>query len=81
MVTRDSPYLITDIFLHAVVEKEISIPISGLVSIQGDDWQINIKPEVVNGNALGITTTGNVSVARWVLRLVTRQILDFVIIN
>ena len=34
-----------------------------------------------NGNALGITTTGNVFVARWVLPLVTRPFLDFVMIH
>ena len=32
-------------------------------------------------NALGITSTGEILVARWVLPSVTRPILDFVIIH
>ena len=33
------------------------------------------------GNSLSITTSGDVIVARWVLRLVTRPFLDFVMIH
>ena len=39
MVTRDTPYPTTDTFLDVVVNKDISITISGMVSIHSDESQ------------------------------------------
>ena len=80
MVTRDSPYLTTDIFFHAVVKKKF--PFLPLVwyllnVVNGNRHQTRGR----NGNGLSITTTGNVLVARWVLPLVTRPIFNFVMIH
>ena len=80
MLTRDSPYFTTDSLLHAVVKK-----IFLLLSLVG--YLFNV--ESVNrhqtrgssGNALSATTTDNVLVARWGLPLVTRPILDCVMIH
>ena len=67
MATRDSPYLTTDIPLCSS-KKEMSITVSGLVSIQcGNRYQTRGS----NGNGLSITTTGNIFVASWVILLVT----------
>ena len=76
MVTRDSPYLTIDIFLHLVVKKKF--PLLSLVW-----WLVNVVSNNrhltrgSNGNVLSITTTGNALVAR-VLPLVTRTFLDLV---
>ena len=39
MVTRDTPYPITDTFLDVVVNKDISITVSGIVSIHSGESQ------------------------------------------
>ena len=39
MVTRDTPYLTTDTFLDVVVNKDISITVSGMVSIHSGESQ------------------------------------------
>ena len=63
MVTRDSPYLITDIFLQAVVKKKFP-----LLSLVRDLFKVVSGNRYVtrgsNGNILSITLTGNESVAR-----------------
>ena len=69
-----------DTFLHAVVNKKF--PLLSLVwylfnVVSGNRHQTKGS----NGNVLSITTTGNVFVARWVLPLVPRPILDFVMIH
>ena len=80
MVTRDSPYLTTDILLHAVVK--MKFPLLSLVwylfnVVSGNRHQTRGSSE----NVLSSTTTGNVLVARWVPPLVTRPILDFAMIH
>ena len=63
MVTRDSPYLTTDIFLHAVVKQKFPLP--SLVSYL---FKVVIGNRYVtrgsNGNILSITLTSNVSAVR-----------------
>ena len=79
MVTRDSPHLTTDIS-PCSNKKEISTTI--LVWYQFDVVSNNShQTRVSSGNTLSITTTGNVFVARWVLPLVTRPVLNFVMIH
>ena len=66
----------TDILLHAVVKKKFL-----LLSLVGYLFKVVSGNRGSNGNALCITTTGNILVARWLLSLVTRPILDFVLIH
>ena len=80
MVTRDSPHLTTDIFLHAVVKNELPLLFRVWYlfnRVSGNRHQT----KGTNGNPLSITATGNVFVARWVLTLVTRPFLNFVMIH
>ena len=65
MVTRDTPYLIIDI-----IQDLFSVVTGNSYLRRGS-----------NGNALCITTTGNVFVARWVMPLVAIPFLDFVMIH
>ena len=64
MVTRDTPYPTTDTFLDVVVNKDISITISGsgMVSIHSGESQW-ISTSGSNISAHSITMNGNVSVA------------------
>ena len=82
MVTRESPYLTTDIFLHAVVNKKCPLLylIWYLLNVMSGNRQ---QTRGSNGNALctTATTTGNVFVTRWVLPLLTRPVLDFIMIH
>ena len=70
MVTRDPPYLTIDIFLDVVVKK-----IFPLLSL---GWYLFTEvhhngylTRGSNGNAHSVTMNGNVSVASWVIPLVT----------
>ena len=68
MVTRESPYLTTDIFLHTAVKNKF--PQLSLVwylfnVVSGNRYQIRGRYE----NPLSITATGDVVVARWLLYL------------
>ena len=80
MVTRDSPYLATDIFLHTVVKKKFPLPslVTYLFKVVNGNRYVTRGS---NGNIFSITVTGNVSVARLVPHLVTRPVLDFVMIH
>ena len=80
MVTRDILHLTIVTFLDVVVKKNFPLlPV---------DWYLF---QVVTGNrylprsstdkALFITSTGNVSVSRWVITLVTIPLLDLVMIH
>ena len=73
MITRDILHII-DTFLGVVVKRNFP-----LLSV-GSDWSVYLTRSS-NENALYITNTGNVSVARWILPLVTIPLLDFVMIN
>ena len=80
MVTRGSPYLITNNV--SPCSREEKFPLLSLVwylfdVVRGSSCQIRGN----NVNALFITTTGNVFVARWAQPFVTRPILDFVMIH
>ena len=66
--------------LHAVVKNKF--PLLSLIwylfkVVSGNRYQTRGS----NGNALSITTTGDIFVASWVLPLVTRPFLDFVMIH
>ena len=70
MVTRDILHLIIVIFLDAVVKKNFPL--------HSADWYLfrvvsgnRYLPRGSNENALYITSTGNASVSRWVIPLVT----------
>ena len=80
IVTRDILHLIIVTFLDSVVKKNFR-----LLSV---DWYLfrvvsgnRYLPRGSNENALYITCTGNVSVSRWVIPLVTLPLLDFVMIH
>ena len=80
MVTRDILHLTIVTFLDLVVKNNYPLlPV---------DWYMfrvvtgnRYLPRGSNENALFITNTGNVSVSRWVITLVTIPLLDFVMIN
>ena len=79
-VTRDILHLTIVTFLDVVVKKNFPLlPV---------DWYLfpvvignRYIPRGSNETALYITSTGNVSVARWVIPLVTIPLLDFVMIH
>ena len=76
--TRDILTIVT--FLDVVVKENFPLlPV---------DWYLfsvvtgnRYLPRSSNENALFITSTGNVSVSRWVITLVTIPLLDFVMIQ
>ena len=80
MVARDILHLTIVTFLDVVVKKNFSLlPV---------DWYLfrvvtgnRYLPRDGNENALFVTSTGNVSVSRWVITLVTIPLLDFVMIH
>ena len=80
MVTRDTPYLTTDIFLDVVAKK-----IFPLLSLGWYLFTVVSHNEYLtrgsNGNAQSITMNGNASVASLVIPLVTMPVLDFVKIH
>ena len=63
MVTRNTPYLTTDIFLDVVVKKKFLLlsPVRYLFKVVSGNRHLT---KGNNGNMLNITITGNVSVAR-----------------
>ena len=80
MVTRDILHLIIVTLLDAVVKKNCL-----LLSV---DWYLfrvlsgnRYLLRDINENGLYITWTGNASVSRWVIPLVTIPLLDFVMIH
>ena len=80
VVTRDILHLTIVTFLDAVVKKNFPLLPA--------DWYLSqvmtgnrYLPKGSNENALFITSTGNVSVNKWVITLVTIQLLDFVMIH
>ena len=80
MVTRDILYLTIDTFLDIVLKSNFQLLSAGwylhrAVSVNG------YLSRGSNENTLCITSTGNVSVARWVIPLVTILILDLVMIR
>ena len=79
MVTRDILHLTIVTFLDIVVKKNFPLLLV--------DWYLfrvvtgkRYLPRGSNENALFITSTGNVSVSRWVITLVTIPLLDFAMI-
>ena len=79
MVTRDIIHLSIVTFLDVVVKNFTLLPV---------DWYLfkvgtgnSYLPRGSNENALFITSTGKVSVSRWVITLVTIPLLDFVMIH
>ena len=80
MVTRDILYLTIDIFLKTVVISNFPLLSIGWYLfrvVTGNRY----LPRCSNENTLYITSTGNVSVARWVIPLVTILFLDLVMIH
>ena len=75
MVIEDTPYLIIDTFLNVVVKKKFPLLSLGwyLFSVVSGNRYL---PRGSNGNALCITSTGNIFVTRYVLPLVTITIMD-----
>ena len=80
IVTRDILYLAIDTFLDVVIKKN-----SPLLSVGRYLFGVvtgnRYLPRGSNGNALYITDTGNVLVARRVIHLVTIPLMDFVMIH
>ena len=76
VVARDIPWLAIDTFLDVVMKKEISIAVSGLVSIAcGNRYLPGGR------NTLSDTGPGNILVARWVIPVVVILLLDIVMIH
>ena len=80
MVTRDTPYLGIDTFLDVVVKK--------IFSLLCLEWYLFTVVHLngyltrgSNGNEHSVTMNGNVSVAIWVIPLVTIPFLDLVMIH
>ena len=80
MVTRDILYLTIDTLLGVVVEKNFPLLSVGwyLFRMMSGNRYL---PRGSNENALYITNTGNVFVARWVIPLVNIPLLDFIMIH
>ena len=80
MVTRDILYLIINTFLDIVLKSNFPLLSVGWYLfrvVSGNRY----LPRDSNENTLCITNTGNVSVARWVIPLVTILLLDLVMIH
>ena len=80
MVTRDTPYLTIDTFPDVVGKKIFPLLSLGwylFTVVHHNGYLIRGS----NGNAHSVTKNGNVSVASWVIPLVTIPFLDFVIIH
>ena len=80
MVARHIPHLTIVTFLDIVVKKNFSLLLV--------DWYLfrvvtgnRYLPRGSNEKALFITSSGNVSVNRWVITLVIIQLFDFVMIH
>ena len=80
MVTGDILHLTIDIFLDVVVKNDFPLLSVGwyLVRVVTGNRYL---PRGSNKNALYITSNSNVSVARWVIPLVTIPLLDLVTIH
>ena len=80
VVTRDILHLTIVTFLIVVVKKNFPLlPVDWYLF-----WVVTGNRYLSRGsneNALFITSTGNVSVSRWVITLVTIPLLDFVMIH
>ena len=79
MVTRDILHLTIVTFLDVVVKKNFPLlPVDWYLFrvVTGNRYLLRGS----NKNALFIISTGNVSVGRWVITLVTIPLLDFVMI-
>ena len=80
MVTKDILYLTIDTFLDIVVKSNFPLLSAGWYLfrvVSGNRY----LPRGSNENTLCITSTGNVSVGRWVIPLVTILLLDLVMIH
>ena len=80
MVTRDILYLTVDTFLDIVVKSNLPLLSVGcyLFRVVSSNRYI---PKGSNENTLCITSTDNVSVARWVIPVVTILLLDLIMIH
>ena len=80
MVTRDILYLTVDTFLDIVVKSNFLLLSVGwyLFRVVSANRYL---PRGSNENTLCITSTDNISVARWVIPLVTILLLDLVMIH
>ena len=79
MVTKDILYLTIDTLLEVVVKRNFSLLSVGrylLRVVSGKRY----LPRGSNEDALYITKTGNVFVARWVIPLVAIPLLDLIMI-
>ena len=80
MVTRDMPYLITDVLPEAVAKNifsQLHLVMEPLTGVNGNRYLTRTS----DGNVLFITTTGNVHVPSWVIFLVTIPVFDLVMIR
>ena len=80
MITAYILYLTIDTFLHVVLKNDFPLLSAGWYLfrvVSGNRY----LPRSSNKNALYITSTSNVSVARWVIPVVTIPLLDLVTIH
>ena len=80
MVTGYILHLTIDTFLDVVVKNDFPLLSVGWYLFRVVTGNRNL-PRSSNNNTLYITSTGNVSVARWVMPLVTIPLLDLVMIH
>ena len=80
MVARDILYLTIDTFLDIVVKSNFPLLSAGWYLFRVVIGNRHL-PRCSNENVLCITSTGNVSVASWVIPLVTILILGLVMIH
>ena len=80
MITGYILHLTIDTFLDVVVKNDFPLLSVGLYLFRVVTGNRNLPRGSIK-NALYITITGNVSVARWVIPLVTIPLLDLVTIH
>ena len=80
MVTRDTPQLTIDTFLDVALKRLLLLLslIRYLFGVVNDNGYLTRGS---NGNVHSVTMNGNVSVASWVIPLVTMPYLGFVMIH
>ena len=87
-MTKSKENIVTTIILHLTMDTLLDVVVKKnfqLLSVSCYLFRVvssnRYRPRGSNENTLYITSTGDVSVSRWVITLVTILLLDFIMIH
>ena len=87
-MTKSKTSMVTRDIIHLTIVTLFDVVVKNNFPLLSVDWYVfrvasgnRYLPRGSNENALYITTTGNVSVSRWMILLVTIPLLDLVMIR